>query len=364
MVNIHEQKCPKCSGPLRFDPKKGKLICDYCDSEFDVDKTNTGTNKEAKQDIMEGFDFESLMTKASSQDSRDLPIYVCKSCGAEIIATTESFSMICPFCQNNVVLTDKISGNMRPDGIIPFKITKDVLPDYVNNYYKDMKFLPKNFFSHNTMGKVTGIYVPFWVFNGKAEGNVIYTGEKSAGSSRNGDYITETYDVYKLSRDVSLEFKDVPIDASEKMDDELMDSMEPFDMSECKKFDYGYLAGYAADRFDVPAKNIAERAEKRMCNTAASLAKRKVAGEYSSISYLGSNLKAKLDAKYILMPIYQFNLEFDGKEYNFAVNGQTGKIIGRLPYDKGRKAIYFAVRAVGLFFAALLLFIIKYFLGR
>lgn len=360
MANVREQKCPNCGGPLRFDPKTGKLVCDYCDSQFDVENDKTDDSK----DSLEGFDFNSLMSTSNSSDGKDLPIYRCESCGAEIIATTESFSMTCPFCRNNVVLTDKVSGNMRPDGIIPFKITPDVLPDVVRNHYKGMRFLPKNFFSHNTMGNVIGIYVPFWVFNGTAEGTVNYTGEKYEGSYRSGDYITETYDVYKVSREVSMEFKDVPVDASEKMDDDLMDSIEPFDMSECKEFDYGYLAGYAADRFDVPARNIADRAESRMCNTACAIARKQVTGNYSNLSYLGSKLQAKLDAKYILMPIYQFNLEFHDEKFKFVVNGQTGKIIGRLPYDKGRKAMYFAAWTAAIFAIALLFFVIKYFLGR
>ena len=182
MGNIHEQKCPNCGGALRFDPAKGKLICDYCDSEFEVKQQEKKPDKtrNKKKDNIEGFDFNSLMTRAMADDAEDLPIYVCESCGAEIIATTEAFSMTCPFCRNNVVLTDKISGNMRPDGIIPFKITSDVLPEAVNKYYKNVKSLPKNFFSQNTMGKITGIYVPFWVFNGTAEGTVTYTGEKYA----------------------------------------------------------------------------------------------------------------------------------------------------------------------------------------
>ena len=345
MSKMQQQKCPNCTAPVRFDPSSGKLVCDFCGGVFapealwekqepaEPEKDSPEGEAPQSENRIEGFDFKALLHQAEAKNSTDIPIYSCQSCGAEILVADEAFSLTCPFCRNHVILTNKVSGKLRPDSVIPFKITSEGLLAAVKKYYKGQKYIPKKFFSENKMGKVTGIYVPFWVFSGTAEGELYYSAETSGKSRRVGDYIEKTYKVWRLERGAALAFKDVPVDASEKMDDALMDSIEPFDMSEEKPFDIRYLAGYAADRFDVAAECIVRRAEERMTQTVGLIARAMVGGGYQSVRQTGSNLKADLKARYVLMPVYQFDLEFESKKYSFVVNGQTGKVVGNLPYD-------------------------------
>lgn len=381
--HVQLQKCPNCEAPLRYDPESGKMVCDYCDSTFELepepdpaaidanqsDGQSDGQSEEQKEqesdkkNNIKGFDFDSLLHQAEAEDCTALPVYICHACGAEIIADSESFSLTCPFCKNNVVLSDKITGKLRPDAIIPFKITPDNLPAEVRKYYKKERTLPRKFFSENVMGKITGIYVPFWVFSGSVDGEISYKGEIKGKEYRVGDYLMQDYKEYRLDRHVSLSFKDIPVDASEKMDDALMDSIEPFDMSEAKAFDIRYLAGYSADRFDVPAANIAKRAKGRMCNTVSSMAVIPATTGYSTATVIGSNLDVDWKVQYVLMPVYQFDLEYNSKKYTFAVNGQTGKVIGNLPEDNVRAWFFsildFLIPAAAIFAIP----IIKYLMG-
>ncbi|MFR1580289.1 MAG: PepSY domain-containing protein, partial [Lachnospiraceae bacterium] len=39
---------------------------------------------------------------------------------------------------------------------------------------------------------------------------------------------------------------------------------------------------------------------------------------------------------YALRPVWRLTTNWHGKSYHFAINGQTGKLIGDLPIDKGR----------------------------
>lgn len=422
MSQIAEQKCPACGAPMRFDPASGKLVCDYCGTVVDLtaeahaqgaaSSQGSGASQGARPshssahsqgsetaqgsapaqgsetaqgsthsqgsaassaaasqkppaeslDEIEGFDFAHITDLVTDPDAMDLPVYNCVSCGAEVIAPAEQMALTCPYCSNNIVLTEKVTGKLRPDGVIPFRISAKELPDAVNRFYKDKKLLPRRFFSEATMGRVTGVYVPFWVFSGDLGGQLQYAAQRSS-SSRHGDYIITQTNHYRLVRDAALAFDKLPVDASGKVEDRLMDSLEPFDQSQVQPFDMRYLSGFTADRFDQKKGDLSSRAENRMKTTAYGLVDRNVHTGYSTATRRGGRLKASLDAKYILFPVYMFDISHAGKNYHFAVNGQTGKVVGDIPTDSSVSFLYFAKR-VALISGPLILYsIAKYMLG-
>ena len=372
---IKEQKCPNCGGTVRFVPEKGKVVCEFCDSEFDIqptsaqntdnDKTNQnpdnqGVNGNAS---IGGFDFRDFYNGVPKAVGEGLPIYYCKSCGAEVIAASEEASLTCPYCANKIVLSDKVSGNMRPNGIIPFKIAKSDLKKHIDDFYKDKKLLPKNFFSENKMDTVTGIYVPFWLFSGVIGGQYFYNCTK-VYSTIQGDYRVTTTEYYDVEREGGVNFNDIPLDASEKIDDALMDSILPYDFSEVRDFDYQYLAGFAADRFDVPGKSLQSRAQKRMEQTAQNTVDSKVRSQYASATFRKSLLNASnVNVRYILLPVYTFDINVGKTKYSFAVNGQTGKIVGELPIDKKVSFLYMLKKASIPAAIVALYYILSYFIG-
>ena len=367
MSQLAEQKCPACGAAMRFDPASGKLVCDYCDTVVDIPASASPKAKPPQtpreDDNLQGFDFSRLNDQAIREDAASLPVYNCISCGAEVIAPAEQMALTCPYCGNNIVLTDKASGRLRPDGVIPFRIESSKLPAAVNRFYRDKKLLPWRFFSESTMGKVTGVYVPFWVFSGTLSGTLTYTGDKSS-STRHGDYVIVSTKHYRLNRKASLAYAELPVDASTKVDDKLMDSLEPFRTEEAKPFDMRYLAGFTADRFDQEKKDTATRAESRMRSSASGLVKTAASAGYENVKPSRGALRADLQAKYLLFPVDLFDLLHGDKTYHFAVNGQTGKVVGEVPTDKLTSTLYFLSR-FGITAGALILISIgKYLLGR
>ena len=372
---IKQHKCPACGGTLVFNPEKGKLVCEFCDSEYEVEKDEgagtadgkpQGDAPGAEQPVapaIEGFDFSQFYDSAKVEDGENLPIYLCKSCGAEVIASSVEASLTCPYCSNKIVLTDKLSGSIRPDGIIPFKIPKKDLKAHLDHFYKDKKLLPRNFFSESKMEKVTGIYVPFWLFSGKLTGDFKYSGRK-VSSTESNDYRITTTRFYHVERRAEAGFADIPIDASDKMRDSLMDSVLPYDLSEVKPFSTDYLAGYAADRFDVPGKQMQARADGLMSRTVQRMVEGSLSSQYSSISKNKSSMHAEgVKVRYILMPVYAFNIKWGKKKYSFGVNGQTGKVVGDLPTDNSISRIYFLVRFAAVAGAIFAAFFLSYLMG-
>ena len=391
---IKEQKCEACGGSLVFDPKSGKLVCEYCGTVYEIkeEAPEAGAAAAAAQGAggaaaagmpgqvpsgegekvpipqgpsateVEGFNFHELNEMVTDENAEDLPVYNCRSCGAEIIAPPSQIALTCPYCGNNIVLTEKVSGKLRPNGVLPFKIVPKDLPDAMKRFYRGKVLLPKNFFSESTMGHVTGVYVPFWTFSGGVNGTMKYLGETVSNTVVGSYRITETKE-YALDRDVNISFDSVPVDASGRIEDKLMDSLEPFDMKEAKPFDMRYLAGFTADRFDVAKDNIEKRARDRMTSSVSNIARAQVSG-YSNVRSLGGRLNFNIDAKYLLFPVYMFDIKHDGKAYHFAVNGQTGKVVGEIPTDKTVSFFYFAKRALAVAAAVLVFAVLKYLGGR
>lgn len=315
---LSEQKCPACGAPLRFDPESGKSVCDWCGSSYEIPVE------------------EDANLAAQVKPAEELPLYNCLSCGAELVTNEVSASIKCPYCGNNIVLTEKVSGGLRPDGVIPFRIDKKSLPAAVQEFYKDKKLLPRRFFSESNIEDLAGVYVPFWLYNCRLSGTATYDATRSS-AARDGDYVITTTSHYKLYRGVGMDFKDIPVDASARLDDALMDSLEPFDMSDIKPFQMSYLSGFLAERFDRDSNEVRARAVDRMRTSALGIADANVGGAYAGISRCANDLKAdSITTRYVLLPVYTFNVGWGGKKYSFAMNGQTGKVIGEIPTDKGR----------------------------
>jgi hypothetical protein len=127
----------------------------------------------------------------------------------------------------------------------------------------------------------------------------------------------------------------VPVDGSSKMDDAMMESIEPFDLSAAVDFQTAYLAGYLADKYDVTAKTCEERANQRIRQSTEDIFKDTVEGYTTVIPGAGSVSLENSRMKYALLPVWILNTTWKGQRYTFAMNGQTGKMAGDLPVDKG-----------------------------
>ena len=383
-TQVTNYQCPACTAPLHYSAKSGKLECDYCGSSFDVaeiealyarkeaEAAAAKQAADAKAEAAQAAKAEAAEAAAASGGwdtsdlSRDwgaeadgLRVYSCPSCGAELICDQSTAATACPYCGNPAIVPGQFSGALRPDSILPFRLSKDDAVQALRAHYKGKPFLPRSFTSANHIEQIQGVYVPFWLFDGGAEGAASYRASNT-NVYETGDYeITETRH-YHVVRAGSLAFEKIPVDASSKMPDDHMDSIEPYDYSELKPFSTAYLPGFLADKFDVTAEDSRQRADSRCAGTLRSALEKTVSG-YETCSARESNTTIKRGkVHYALMPVWMLNTKWHGKDFLFAMNGQTGKLVGDLPVDKGRYwAMFFAIAvplsAIGSFLAMTLL---------
>ena len=354
-VQVTNYQCPNCTGPLHFVGESGQLVCDHCDTQFEVAAIEQLYADKEQAAAAAGGDPQWNLSSAGSEwsaaEAAQMRGYSCPSCGAEIICDETTAATSCPYCGNPTIVPGQFAGQLRPDCVIPFKLDKNAAIQALSRYYRGKKFLPKLFAEKNHIEEIKGIYVPFWLFDGEADARLRFHATKVRKYTR-GDYsITET-DHYRVVREGNVAFEKVPVDGSSKMPDAHMDAVEPFDYGDLKPFSSAYLPGFLADKYDVDAAACGERANERI-HASTERAFAATTSGYTTLKreYAHIDLK-KGDVKYALMPIWLLSTKWQGKDCLFAMNGQTGKLIGDLPVDKGKYWTWFA--GISLSLAAIL----------
>ena len=345
MPSILEYKCPNCQGRIVFDPGAQQLQCEHCGTLFAVDDLkayNEALILPYEEDMKwQGPDGSVYEEKESSH----LSVYTCQSCGGEIIQEESDIASSCPFCGNPVINTGRVSGSLRPDLIIPFKYNKSQAKEALRKRASVSSLVPAIFRKEDHLDEVKGVYVPFWLYDAKADASMRYRASRTR-SWREGEYRVSETSHYLLVRDGSLDYEAVPADASTKMDDTLMESIEPYDLSEAVEFNTGYLSGYLANRYDIDAKQCEERANERIRNSTQS-AFRSTTTAFDSVMLEHSAIRLKEGtAHYALLPVWLLVTTYQGQKYTFAMNGQTGRIVGDLPSENSEVVKNFAVRSV------------------
>ena len=334
MSVLQEYKCPCCDGAIAFDSSVQKMKCPYCDTEFEMETLRAYDQElhTQQQDDMQWQTSAGGQWQAGEEES--LCSYVCQSCGGEIVTDQTTAATECPFCGNPVVMMGKLSGALKPDYVIPFQFSKTDAKEALKKHYSGKPLLPKVFKTENHIDEIKGIYVPFWLFDADADANIRYKATRVRHWSDSNYHYTETSH-YAVSRAGSIGFQQVPVDGSSKMEDTLMESIEPYDFSKAVDFQTAYLAGYLADRYDVDAEQSVARANERI-RTSTEMAFAETVRGYTSVTPVSTNIRLENGvARYALYPVWLLNTSWKGQKYTFAMNGQTGKFAGDLPMDKG-----------------------------
>ena len=344
MSTITEQKCPCCGGAVEFDVASQKLKCPYCDTEFDIASLQQAEESSAAASAEDSISWNSQSTQWAEGETNGMNVYLCNSCGGEIIADQTTGATNCPYCGNQVVMKGQFSGDLRPDIVIPFKFDKKAAKEALKKHITSKKFVPKAFTDDNRLEEIKGVYVPHWLFSGDAVADMKFRGTRIRTWSDSKNNYTQT-SYYSIFRSGSLGFDNIPVDGSSKMPDDLMESVEPFDISQGVDFHTAYLAGYLADKYDVDVDQSKGRATERAKKSTSDAFRSTIHGfQGVMLENMSMNI-ANGNYKYALYPVWLLKSKWEGKEYTFAMNGQTGKMTGDIPTDN--KAVLVASGITG-----------------
>ena len=350
MSELLQYKCPSCGAPVEFDSGVQKMKCPYCSTEYELDALK------AYGEVLETESESSLDWKdETTQDWRPgeldgLRVYTCKSCGGEVVADESTGATACPWCQSPVVMSGQFSGDLRPDFVIPFKLSREQAKAALKEHINSKRFVPAVFRRDSHLEEIKGVYVPYWLYDTDANASIRYRATKvRVWSDARNNYRDTSY--YLVTREGSLGFTSVPVDGTSKIANDMTESIEPYDLSEAVDFQTAYLSGFLADRYDVSRETCEKRADERIQNSTEAAFARTVQG-YATVTPEHTGIQLQNGrTRYGLMPVWLLTTSWNGTLYHFAMNGQTGKFVGNIPADKKAYWKSFALRA-GLIAAA------------
>ncbi|MDK8183538.1 TFIIB-type zinc ribbon-containing protein [Paenibacillus sp. UMB4589-SE434] len=320
---VIEYKCPNCGSGMTFDVKTGMLSCHSCGRKDNIEQ------------------IPDPLTKHVFSEEDEAREYHCTSCGAVIMTEAETSATSCSFCGSAVVLGDRLIGKLAPAKIIPFTISKEQAMMAFRKWCRRGTLTPRGFMSANRIKEITGMYVPFWLYDLHNDVEVHGSGTK-VSTYTSGDYEYTKTDYFQIYRRLCLDYVKVPIDAAEKMNDELMDKLEPFAYDQLESFKTPYLAGYIAERYSYNDEELFPRAKDKIYGYIDAYID-STTNAYTSVSYADVQIDTTIErADYVLLPVWVIHYDYNQSKYTFAMNGQTGKVVGKPPISKAKVAAWFA----------------------
>ena len=326
-MEIVSYKCPNCGGELRFEPGTNKLVCKWCRSELHIDQVQQQEESKAQESTQD----------QSSKDDEEGKIYTCPSCGAQIMTDSTTAATFCYYCHNPALIPGRMTGDDKPDYILPFEVTKENALQIFDQWIKGKKYIPDAFYSKDQMEKVSGVYFPFMLYTCKIDGHIDAQGTQVI-ERREGDFKVIERSIYHVRRDGDMEVKNVTRNALKKANKKLVEGVIPYDMEKIKPFNMSYLSGFQAETKDLGPDDFKDEVEQEVRDYAVSRLQESVSG-YSDLTITSDNTRLVDPTwKYAMMPVWTLTYKEPGtgKIYYFSVNGQTGKPIGELPVDEGK----------------------------
>ena len=371
-------KCPNCSGNLKFNPDTQKLGCDFCGASFDpslfeskidelvsdkpmetvTPEQNAQPAEEVKTEVSETLGPSDEIKPGAHQgetNQGEQVEFVCNSCGARVVTDKNTAATFCAFCGSPAMVGQRLTNEFRPQYMIPFKVSREKAEEAFLNWAGKGKWTPFGFVSKENVKKLTGLYVPFWLFNIKAHIDIEGTAEDVSIS---GDKQITSH--YEIKRSGDVEWRNIPLDGETRIDDKLMEAIEPFNFQKLIPYDYDYIPGFYADRYDQDAKALAWRATQRGMNGMDQVIKNSIGRKYDrhKITKNRSTITS-MEANYALLPVWFMSYKYHNQMYYFAMNGQTGEVAGKVPVSTVKKtAFFFVVLAIAAVVARFILGII------
>ena len=330
--DITNKKCPNCGATVTFDPATGMMHCEYCGYSRELPKPEEGT------EICE-MDFESALHTESFEWGQQKKEVQCKQCGAVTIYDALETAAVCPFCGSTSVMPAAQENTLAPNAVCPFSVTKEVAWLNFAHWLKRKWFAPAKAKKHAMPKAFQGIYLPYWTYDAQTTSSfTARAGYDKTVKDRDGKSHTET-DWRHVDGVYQKFYDDVTVMASKRQGDSGVTSCEPFDFSKLVPYSPQVVAGFIAERYSIGLKEgwgtAQQKIQSDLRSSIADYVKRHWhADRADKVKF--STVYENITYKYLLVPVWLSSFTYKDKIYQFAVNGQTGKVGGDAPVSAWR----------------------------
>ena len=317
-------KCENCGGPVKYSATLGKFNCEYCNTVYSEEEVKRLSLLSQREDIIADGDGEYLE-------------YHCPSCGANIVTDETTVATTCYYCNNPIVMSGKLESSQMPTRVIPFKVDKARALESFNNWMKKKKFVPKSFYNDKKeIEEINGVYFPYWLYNTNVFVDLDREGSRTYTRTE-GDYRVTYEKHFRIIRKGDVEVKNLPKLALAKSNKVLVESVYPFDFNNAINFDSSYLSGFVAEKKDIEKEALMSSIEEDVYKYSKKVVRDSMTNE--SVNIINSDFSIKPGKfDYAMLPVWaiSYNDKESNQNFFFSVNGQTGKVVGKLPIDKNK----------------------------
>ena len=332
-----KKSCVNCGAELLYAPGTTELKCEYCGYTQEIAPSES---------TFEELELKAYLDELGEQShSEAITLLECKSCGANQHIEENYKSLHCVYCGSPLVIEDAHTEEwILPGAVLPFQLNQQKAHQIFPQWVKKLWWAPNKLKKASLdPEKTKGLYSPYWTFD--AQLYATYTGQRGDyyyvtvpyTTTVNGKTVTRTRQERRtrwtpVSGSISGFVDDTLIKASQQKSGRIPRKIARWNLKELKPFDSSFLAGFITEKYTIPLKEGHLESNKEAEKIADRWARRDIGGDTQRVSSLNMSLSEET-FKHILLPVYISAYHYNGKRYNFFVNGQTGELSGERPYS-------------------------------
>ena len=321
-------RCPQCNGLIAYDAGDQQLACPYCGYKQEVGARVVGLSADRFEFTLQTLD---QSERGWGVERRSIQ---CESCNAVFSSGEGELSTTCPFCGSNRVSSQAaLHDFVRPGFLIPFTVDREQCRTSVRAWLGKGWMHPPELRDSDAVGRFTGIYLPFWIFDARIEAQwkAEVGHEETKRHFRDGKWESETVIRWQWENGrVHVPIHNLLVYGTGKLSQVLLERLYPYDLTKLATYESGYLAGWQAQGYDIALKPAWSVGKRRMRDRA----KDACHDDISSSHVRNFSMSADFNDerwRYVLLPVYLSTYAFENETYHVMVNGQTGTIAGQKP---------------------------------
>ncbi len=329
-----KKACINCGAELRYQPGTENISCDYCGHKEVISIDENGFKE------LELYPY--LKEMGAQKHSEEISMLHCKNCGANQHVEENYKSLHCVYCSMPLILEDAYKEDwILPGAVLPFQI------DQKKSFQLFKRWVDSLWFAPNKLKKAAldpqftkGLYLPYWTFDAQLKAR--YSGQR-------GEYYYENKRVrnskgkmvnqrvrktkwHPASGHINGFVDDTLVKASKQKAGRIPSKIARWNLKLLQPFNSSFLRGFVTEKYTIPltqghllAKDEAEHIAERWC-------RQDIGGDTQRVNRMDMQLSEET-FKHILLPVYVSAYRYNGKEYNFFINGENGEISGNRPYS-------------------------------
>jgi DNA-directed RNA polymerase subunit RPC12/RpoP len=330
--------CKQCGAGQTFAPGTRELVCPYCGHRDVIPVTPEAI---AEYDLEEAL-LRLPRTEGWGLETRSLH---CSNCGATIVFAAGQTAGRCAFCGSNRVLDQEArQGLIRPESLVPFRITRSEAVQRFQVWLRRLWFRPTDLKQLGRLQAITGAYLPFWTFDAfttshwTAEaGYHYYETETYEERDAQGNLVTRTRQVQRTRWEPASGFHeeffdDVLVCASQGVPEGLVQQLCTYDLADLTPYDPSFLAGFVAEEYRVDLPTGWQKARALIQSAVNAACADAVPGDTHRFLNVRTAF-SQMRFRHTLLPLWIAAYEYRNRSYRFLVNGQTGEIHGEAPFS-------------------------------